>query len=251
MRKRMGLFNMEDSFSKSRDLIKKATSYKNTNIEKAIALIQKAIKLCPEKMLTDYFKLANYYYIANCKDKAYSIHQEILAQLNQKDITMYNMKRASVFEKLCTLSYKDKEFKNYLYYYCLWFFNLAVAFACQGRKGEFEEMLNNQNKLVYLASSKINSSFKKLGKEGVKKEFNTKLDTYYSSITNTLTNMVKKAYRIDHSMDVADYRAGESIGETKNRLLRKEGEFMTAYNALNSGDIERFFEDELSPLLEA
>jgi hypothetical protein len=239
----------EDDFDKSRQLLKQATSFKNTDINKAIALIEQAIDTSPERILSDYFKLANYYHISDNTDRAYSTHQNLLENLDINDIGMHYMDRSQIFDKLCTLSYKDKYYEQYLHYYCLWLYNTTVAFACQGRKEELNNIISNRDKLDYLAPTKVNGSFKRLGKESSKQEFNDKLFEYFDNQQETLTKMADKAYEIDYSSNPEEFRFNESVGQSSNRLLKKEDKFMVAYKSYNTGQFDNYFETTLRPII--
>ena len=186
--------SVEDKYDYSRKLIKQATSYKNSDIEKAINLIKKAIDICPEKVLSDYFKLSNYYFIAEQKEKSYSIHKDLLDSFNERDLGMFNMNKSQIYEKLCSLSYTDKQYENYLQNYCLWLYNSVIAFASQGRKVELENILKAENKLNFLSPSKVKGSFKKMKIETRMEIFNDKLVVYFERISEILTEMVNIAY---------------------------------------------------------
>jgi hypothetical protein len=239
----------EDRFDKSRKLLKQATALKKDNIEQSILFIKDAINICPEKVLSDYFKLANYLFIANHKEEAYSIYFNLLENFDKKEIGMFNMNKSQIYDKLCTLSYKDKNYLNYLMYFSLWIYNTSIAFACQGRTEELANLLNSENKMNYLAPTKVGGSFKKLKKEDQILEFNNLISEYLNNIREILTKMAKKAYKLDHSNDADSYEFDETFGHRINRLLRKENNFMQYYNTLNSNEFEIFFENNLKPLL--
>lgn len=238
-----------NEFDKSRDLLKQATANKDSDIHKAISLIELAIKICSEQILEDYFKLANYYHISGNKEKAFSIHYDLLERLDNNDIGMYNMKRSQVYGKLSTLSYKEKDNEQHLKFYCLWLFNNIVGFACQGRKEELKKMLDNRQMLEYLAPTKIKGSFDKLGLEKVKIEFNNKLFDYFGMHKKSLTKMTKKAYEIESSNEFDDYVLNESLGQRSNRLLKKDESFLTDFSYFNSGQFENYFETILRPII--
>jgi len=240
----------EEAYEKSRSMLKSATSLKDIDIDKAISIIQEAIQICPENILADHFKLANYYHIANNKEKAYDTLQDLLDNLDPNDIVLYNMYRLGVHEKFCTLYYKEKEYKKYLQHYCLWFDNTNVAMACQGRKEDLQNSLDNRDKLGYLAPTKVNGSFKKLGKESSKRKFNDKLAEYFNNQKEALIEMANKAYDIGDLSNSDEFRVNESIGERSNRLLMKENQFMTAYKTFNSKQFNDFWETSLRQLIE-
>jgi predicted TPR repeat methyltransferase len=79
---------MEISFDKSRELIQEATEHKKSDIIKAINLIEQAINISPQKIFSDYFKLADYLHIAGQYDKAYSVYTQLIATLNPEDLSI-------------------------------------------------------------------------------------------------------------------------------------------------------------------
>lgn len=239
----------DDKFERSRQLLKEATSLKDTNIEQAISAIEQAIRICPEHVMSDYFKLSHYHHLAGNIEKAYTTHKDLLTGLDIEDIGMYNMRRSQVFNKLCTLAYKDKNYGEYLYYYCSWLYNTVIAMACQGRKSELFGIMDNEDKLCYLAPTKVNSSFKKLGKESNKEIFNDTLIKFFDTHRNTVTIMSEKAYQIDNDTNIDSYRVNESIGQRSNRLLKKCEDFMAAYRSLNDEQFVNFFESSLRPII--
>jgi hypothetical protein len=242
-------FTEEDNFNKSRKLLKQATALKKDNIEQSIILIKDAINVCPEKVLSDYFKLANYLFSANHREEAYSTHFNLLESFDKKDISMFNMNKSQIYDKLCALSYKDKNYLNYLKYFSLWLYNTAIASACQGRTEELLNLLNTENKMNFLAQTKVRGSFKKLNKEDKISEFNNLISEYLNNIREILTIMAKRAHELDFSNDIDNFRFEETVGQRLNRLLRKESEFMEHYRKFNSNQFELYFEDNLSPLL--
>jgi len=152
----------EIQFEKSRELIKKATSFKKDDINKAISIIEEAIKVCPEKVEDHYFKLANYKYFAGEKVEAYKVLTNLLDSLDFDDISMYNMSSSTIYQKICILNYKDKNYEEYITNYLKWHYHLTIAFACQGRESEFMNSINIKDFFIYLAPTKINNSLKKL-----------------------------------------------------------------------------------------
>lgn len=247
---RQQLDSKQEDYDKSREILKQATSFKSDDINKAIALIKQAIKVSPEHNMTDYFKLANYYHISGNAVKAYSIYQDQLDNLDINDIGMYNMDRSQVFQKLCTFSYKEKKYSQYLKHYCFWLYNTTVAFACQGRKEELNSIIGNRNKLDYLAAKKVNGSFKKLGKELSKEEFNDKLIEFFDNQKVALTQMAKAAHEIDRPFHPEKGVPGESRGQRSNRLLKEQENFMSAYHSFNTEQFDKYYKTTLQPIIE-
>ena len=242
-------YSDENAFDKSRELIKKATSYKKSDIYKAIELIEKSIKCCPEKVLSDYFKLANYYFLADKKKKAFEVHYQLLENFNPNDITMFNMNKTQIYDKLCILFYKDKNYEQYLYYYCLWLYNIIVSAACQGTIEHLINMINEEDQLKFLAPTKVNGCFRKLKKESNRQVFNNKLTEYLKDKKNILIEMAKIAHNIENKSDNDDFLYEATYGEQKNSLLRKNKKFIDHYNYVNSNDFVNFYSKELKFLL--
>lgn len=238
------------AYDKSRELLKDATSQKDVDINTAILLINEAIEICPEKILSDYFKLANYYHLACKKEEAYDLLQKTINDLDANEIGMYNMNKSSVYDKICTLNYKDNLFNLYLHNYSMWYYNTTLAFACQGRRMELKNIVDATNKLGYLAPTKVNCSFKKLNKLSIKDQFNDRLNNFISSLSNTLTEMANKAYNFRFPFESESIIIGETSGQREDRLLSKDNSFVTSYRQLNSNDFNYFYDIQLKPLLE-
>jgi hypothetical protein len=240
---------INEDYEKSRELIKTSTSFKVKDILGAINLIQEAINLCPEKILSDYFKLANYFHLASRKDYAYGILNKLILDLNVKEIGMYNMHKTLVYDKICVLNYKDKDFKLYLMNYSFCIYNSVLATACQGRRVELENLLNNSNKLDNRASTKVSNCFIKLNKQAVMENFNDHLDKYLNLKRHGLIQIAKKAMEVDSNFSSEQIISGETVGQLFDRLLQQDKEFMLNYYHLNNGDFELFYDDVLKKLL--
>ena len=236
----------QDSFFKSRDLLQQATNYKDKDIVKAISLIKEAIHICPESVSDDQFKLADYYHIANNKEKAFETLHKLLYSFDINDITMFNQSNTQVYDKLCNLSYKDKNYENYLQYYCFWIYNVILADVCQGRKNGLKSILDNRDKLDYLAPTRVKGSFQKLDKVSIKQEFNNKLVEFFNRQREALTEMVNKTYEAFNS---AEIRVNESSGQRNNRLMQRDSKFMINYKNFNNKQFKDFFKNDLNPLL--
>jgi hypothetical protein len=240
---------INEDYEKSRELIKTSTSFKDKDITVSINLIQEAIKICPEKILSDYFKLANYFHLASRKDDAYSVLNNLILDLNIKEIGMYNMHKTLVYDKICVLNYKDKDFKLYLLNYSFLIYNSALATACQGRKVELENLLNNTNKLDNMASAKVSNCFVKLNKQNVMENFNDQLDKYLNLKRPGLMQIAKKAMEVESNFSSKQIIIGETVGQLFDRLLQQDKEFMLNFYQLNNGDFDVFYDDVLKKLL--
>ena len=236
-------------YEKSRILMKEATAKSATDIHGAVLLLEEAIKICPEN--ADHFKLASYYHKSEQKDKSYAILEKLLSGLNKKDIGMYHMNASGIYEKFCTLLYKDNRFDKYLFYYALWLHDRMVAMAFQGRKEELKNFLSNNDKLEYLAPTKVKGSFKKMNKENVKPEFNQRLNNYFVNNSSVLIDIASKAHTAESSSinNLSNYRMGETFGERTNRVLSKDEAFINQYNRFTSLEFKEYFEKELKPLI--
>jgi len=101
-------------FDKSQKLIKKATSLKNKDINKAIELIYKAIDTYPKKDLDHYFKLAGYHHKAGEKERAYKVLYDLLNDEDIEDIFHYQVNLSKIYDKLTILLYRDQRFIEYI-----------------------------------------------------------------------------------------------------------------------------------------
>jgi tetratricopeptide (TPR) repeat protein len=186
---------MNTTFDKSRELIKEATVFKNTDIQKAISLIEQAIQICPEFITEDTFKLAGYYHLAGTFEKAYKILFDLLNEMKLKStFTIYNAKKSQVYEKICTLCYTDKKFNEYIFYYSLKRYNTNLAIYTQGRLADFERGKDTFDLFGTSYSTKIKSCFKKLNKESNIKIFSDKFEDFFISHKQDLLFILGKTH---------------------------------------------------------
>lgn|GEM_PF-5414262 len=203
-------------------LIKEATDLKSKDINQSIELIKKVIELDQETDRSHYFKLGSYYSYAGRIEEAYKVYNMMLQNLNMDDVVNYNWDKSQILEKLCTVNYKNGEYENYLFNYTYWLYNLTIAFACQGQNKALKDIINNKNKLVYLAPSKVDGCFKKLEIEKAKEYFNEQLNKYFNNINDELKYLT-------------------ATKAQKKKVFDKDDEFMKTYLKLNDESFCQFY----------
>ena len=107
---------MEDLFEKSRELIKEATSYKKSDINKAISLIEEAIEINPEISISYNFKLASYIHLSGDSDRAFQVYGSLLGNVDYNDIGKYNRDIATITFETSKQLFKDGKYIDYLFY---------------------------------------------------------------------------------------------------------------------------------------
>ncbi|HAN79612.1 MAG TPA: hypothetical protein DCQ31_18550 [Bacteroidales bacterium] len=227
-------------------LSKEAATLKKSDLNEAISLLTESIRISPFINWDDRFKLAHYMHLNGQITEAYEIYNRLLESLDPNNILLYNAAIANITEKICTRKYKDKEYKEYLFYYTYWFYNYVLALACRGHIDELSQMLREKNKLQFLAPTKVEGAFKYLNRENAKDIFGFYISMYLSKYKNQLFLMARKSYSTEI---MANRLEGNVLPETINRLLYKDEEFMTGYRQVNNNDFIAFYNEKLNPLL--
>ena len=213
----------QDPFDLSRLLIKEATQLKKTNIEKAIKKIQKAINICPEKVTSDYFKLANYIQIAGRHDESFSVLCKLMSELDPNDYYLFNMHRSSISEKMMQHLFREKKYVDCIWSGCETDWLQFVALACQGRFNGIEGYA------LFLDSRNAKKSFKEIN-------LADKLDDFKKSFQDFLMA----------NSDFLRTLSNSSPGLTNNNL---SDEFTMHYQSLNKDIFAEKFKKEFQLLL--
>ena len=245
-RKRKIVTEISDEFNRSRELIKEATSHKKTDIYKAIELIKESILLIDEVVLSDYFKLSNYYHLAN-DPKSYEILRLLRNSFDKDEVGMYFMNITQVEEKLCTIVYKEKKYKDYIFHFSCWIRSIVIAYACQGRKEPCSGIIHSDDKLKYLAPSKVKKSISELG---IKAEtIQSMLDNYFQGIISKTDYMSELAWEVEYEDSFRkDFKLNESSGQRADRILREQKLFMEFYNSFLNEDLNVEFKNKINTI---
>ena len=153
-----------DAFDRSRELLKQATSLKDADIEQAIALIRQAIETCPEKVLGDYFKLANYIQKAGRHDDAFAVLRQLMPE-EGPDSHFFHMNASEIEGKMALLLYREKRYKDFVWYKCSSAWNRAIGLSRLCRHAEIDHVPK------MLADRYFSGAFKKLGREDDLQDF--------------------------------------------------------------------------------
>lgn len=163
---------MSDLFDKSRVLIKESSQYKKTNISKSISLIEEAISLCPEYVLSDYYKLSSYYHLAGKKNKAYELLNQQIVYLNENyKLPVLHSNKATIYEHIGVLLYSDKMYNEYIYNFSLERFNTNLSVFSQGRIHDYEESKESYDIMGLSYFQKINKCFYNINKSRITAEY--------------------------------------------------------------------------------
>lgn len=206
--------------------IREATKLKNSDSDKAIQLIKKAIDLEPQEH-NHVLKLSTYLYKSGQKEEAYDACRELIRKLDVNDYTRYNLKKTVILEKLCTFYYSDQNFEAYLAAYTEWIYNTIIGYACQGRQKELKKILLDKNKTKQLSPTKIEGCFVKLNRVEEKEEYNSELSSMMETISEklgVLTDAVIKA------------RKASKTTEAMLGKLKLNETFIGVYIELNDAD---------------
>ncbi len=241
---------MNTTFDKSRDLIKESTSFKKTDIQRSISLIEQAIQICPEFILEDKFKLSGYNHLAGNIEKAYNILFDLLNEMKlSSTYTIYNMYKMQVYEKICTLCFKDKKFLDYIFYYSLQRYNTNLAIYTQGRRADYERGKENFDLFGASYSTKINSCFKKLNKESNTKIFSDKFAEFFIFHKQDLLFILEKSHLALWTKDY-DITKMESVGERAERILKSDNGFINIATKYTDEYFIDYYYQTLRPLID-
>ena len=143
------------------ELLKKATSLKKTNIEESILLIKQAIKISSD--FSSYDKLINYLMIANKMEEAETVILKLISESKKNDNLFNYSIRKGNYEQYTVYLFKQNDYKNYLFYYCLSIFNNIVWCALfddiKSVKYQLEVLKNKEE----FTDKKTNKSFSEIG----------------------------------------------------------------------------------------
>lgn len=222
-------------------LMKEAALLKKEDIGQSIELIKQAIAIFPDAALSGQIHLANYIHFSGCITEAYNGLFDLLSSLDRTDYVLYNSNVTDVYDRLCILSYKDKDYKNYLKFYFKWLNNATVRNACQGRSYE----MWTDDLLSFMAPTKVAGCFKKLNKNDSKITINELLNEYFESKKDVL----KKVCLFVKDVERKPSNMNESGWEKTNKYFNKSSNYQKLYNDLNNDDFDNFIEDKLMILL--
>lgn len=182
----------QENYEVSRKLIKEASQYKKSNLNRAISLIEEAINICPEYILSDYFKLSSYYHLSLNKLKAYEILENQLFHVNEKNVLItLHMTKSSIYEHFGVLYFKDKLFKEYIYNFSLERYNVNLAIYSQGRVDDFERNRESFDKLGLSYFQKINKCFFEIRRSGNTAQYSLLFANLFEKSNNELIKLMQ------------------------------------------------------------
>lgn len=241
------------------NLIKEATKQKHVDIEKAIDLIRRAIKIRPQFLIDDYFKLANYLFISGKNDEAFSVYAELVLKADIKDKFFYNLNLSSVYNKMALQVFREEKYEDFLYYYTLTLINDIIGLASQGRAEIYIERYSQSptfDLFFQFNQTKVNKSFKKLGVETNKQSFLFKFDKYLKGRLNSIIELNESAKGINLETYLDEYllkEKGNPEDQTNNAILgtpmKDPKTFYKKFIELNSDNYSEYFNQYIIPLL--
>lgn len=226
------------------DLIKKATSLKKENIQEAIQLIERAIEICPEKILDHYYKLSSYYHISGNKEKSYFILEKLLEELDEKDYFVFS-KTSEIYHKKAVLLYKDKQYKSYIRSFTISsVYNIIhSSIIGYGRKD-----LLDIDKFYAINSPKFKNCFPKI-KSDLYVPFKDKILSYLSRISESLLKISELSNK--YGGNILDrYPEGLAVIDEKRMkvYIRDKKEFQYILESLKQDNFIDYFDKIIKPL---
>jgi hypothetical protein len=228
------------------DLLKKATSYKKTDIEQAISLIRQALTIDPDYPCYD--KLKNYLIIANRIDEA----QELILNLIEESKDNKNLfnfsNRVGNYESYSGILFKKGLYKEYIFYYSLSKYNALVANALNEQKESINAQLTFLRNKEEFIDKKTNKAFQEIGAFSNQDLF---IKTLYDILKGfDFISLYKQVYYLNNKQ--ADKEALE-IEASKNGIvdwkLWVNKQFQETISRYDEKYFMEKYEDKLEPLL--
>lgn len=228
------------------ELLKKATSFKKTNIEEAILLIKQALKLDP--VYPCYDKLVNYLILANKFDEA----EEIILSLIQKskepgDIDNFS-KRASNYSIYSEFLFKKKLYKEYIFYYCLSIYNRMTFDALNEQVDSVKAQLKALKDKEELTDRKTNKAFQEMGMSASQDLF---IKTFYEALNDFDFNALYKLvnFLIHKQANKVDLEIYAYENQKKDWLLWSNKEFKDTITLFDESLFTDKYKNILEPIL--
>ena len=223
-------------------LIKKATSFKSSDLKNSVKLIQDALFIYEN--LEGYFKLAQYLALDKQFDSAFSVLTKLLAEQDPKDLYMFNMHVARIEYEMAKVCYKQKMTERYFYYRFRSSLDEQIAQACQGR---FEGAGSHHAKVDRNGSSLLKGNVTGLKADDISEQLEAFMASFYAQLkalslqSEKVTSNRAKEY---------EYWDSNSVGERNSKLLGLDDTFIAKYANLKDHDrFKDFMDTEISPLL--
>ncbi len=264
---------MEDLFEKSYKLIKEAASYKKSDINKAISLIEEAIEINPERSFSYYFKLASYIHLSGDSDRAFQVFGSLLGNVDFNDIRKYNRDISTITFETSKQLFKDAKYIDYLFYKYFSEWNFFIADACHAIKSPLELTLSEDFINNSLSGRSEKKAFRELNCEDKKYEFIKKYIEFLNQNRDLIFETCELAFKISTYSVIYDKSLADVDTEMKGYIMMANyyernpedrpttpivsenypylcnTKFMELYKELNGVDFSGFFNEELTPLL--
>ncbi len=241
----------QDNFEESRRMIKKSTHHKTSNLSKAISLIEEAINICPEHILSDYFKLSTYYHLALNKIKSYEIMENELIYVNEnKVLPTLHMTKSTIYEHIGVLLFKDKLYKEYISNFSLERYNVNLAVFSQGRKDDLEQNKGSFDMLGLSYYQKINKCFYEINKSGITAQYSLSFTNLFEKSADDLMKMIDYCNKYKFSNKI-DFEWPKGINATVSSNAKKywPDEIIEIVRKFNDDYFKHYYENNLKGLI--
>jgi hypothetical protein len=220
------------------ELLKKATALKKIDIEESIRLIKSALVIDPDYPC--HFKLTSYLVLANRIAEADGIFIELIQKCSSNDDIFNFNARSDVYVNYSDFHFKNKDYRQYIYYRFLSEYNSKVW---QSLSDGIYEVDVKQSKLGLAeegVDKKVSKAFEGLN---VSMNQNTFFKTYYlilmefdfsslHKLAFTLTKNKKRNFNFDieqHNSGRADWQLWSNKEFNDKILLYDENVFKNQY----------------------
>jgi hypothetical protein len=229
-----------------RELLKKATTFKKTNIEEAILLIKEALKIDPKYPCHD--KLVNYLILAGKFDEAEEIITSLIQNVKEDDDIDNFSNRASYYAIYSELLFKKKLYKEYIFYYCLSIFNRMTFDTLNEQLDSVKSQLKLLKNKEEMSDRKTNKAFQDIGMSESQDLF---IMTFYEVLNdfdfNGLSNLVN--FLIHKQSNKVNLEIYAYENQKKDWMLWSSKEFKDTITLFDESLFTNKYKKKLEPIL--
>jgi len=238
---------MENEFDKYRLLMKDATKYKYTDIEKSIRIIRNAIKVCPScARFEGFFRLIKYLAKANKHNEVIKEFQNLLNKVNSDYFGEPYISHSEIYLGMSDYFFKEKQFIDALYYSVLSFWNAIVRTSFIGKEKHLKYLLSEQYN--YPVINKILSKVQNVNSSKVLFIIRNIPGKYSDHLFH-----ISRLYNATENSKIflePPYYDGESYSNRLYRILLKNNSFKKSVVIVKKIDFENHYNVKISPLLQ-
>lgn len=239
---------MESNYEKAFLLVKESTSYIDSDINKAIELIEQAIEINSEVFFEHYSKLARYYQIKGDSLKGISILHDLQ---NEYPIELYFNKaylHSEIYSEISKINWKDGLIYDYIFNHSISrYYVILFKFMRTNEILELREF--NPSELFGISMFvKINSAFKKIKRIGSINEFANKFGEFFLERLNYFSSIHMEVILAEQ---YSNKNPSMEVGylNTQRNFLNTSKNFQSALERVSQIKFEAYYKESLLPLI--